>query len=216
MYKAIVSLENEVDHLKQKTNIITSNSDLNNYYTKSEIDDKLDDISGANLSNYVQFGENSTDEGIILAQSSGNHDKNILTASSIELTNDIGLTTNMDCSQINFTNQNDNTFRIGLYSTNDIAYFGNDGSIKFNVGNSTLTISEDDVTFNDSSMLVGSASGNYVINGENKGNINIATNNTGSINVTSGTGGINISGSGGSVNIASVSSKSILLLKVQR
>ena len=84
MYKAIVSLENEVDRLKQITTINKTNSDLNNYYTKSEIDDKLDDISGANLSNYVQFGENSTDEGITLAQPSGNHDKNILTTSSIE------------------------------------------------------------------------------------------------------------------------------------
>ena len=211
MYKAIVSLENEVDHLKQKTNIITANSDLNNYYTKSEIDNKLNDISGANLSNYVQFGENSTDEGIILVGKTQRHFKTILNQQSLEIT-DGSLISKITDSQINFTNKNAHNFRIAVDTLNDEADLVIGDKMNILVGSSTLAITQDDVTFKGQSLLSGgSGSGNYIINGENNGNVNIATNNSGSISFTSGTGGINISGGGGSVNIASVSSNGINL-----
>ena len=211
MYKAIVSLENEVDRLKQINTINKVNSDLNNYYTKSEIDDKLDDISGANLSNYVQFGENSTDEGIILMGKTQRHFKTTLNQQSLEITNG-SLISKITDSQINFTNKNAHNFRIALDTLNDEADLVIGDKMNILVGSSTLAITQNDVTFKGQSLLSGgSGSGNYIINGENNGNVNIATNNSGSISVTSGTGGINISGSGGSVNIASVSSNGINL-----
>ena len=210
MYKAIVSLENEVDRLKQITTINKANSDLNNYYTKSEIDDKLDDISGANLSNYVQFGENSTDEGVILMGKTQNQFKTTLNQQSLEIT-DGSLISEITDSRITFTNKNSHNFRIALDTVNDEADLVIGDKMNISVGSSTLAITQDDVTFKGQSLLGGgsSPSGNYIINGENNGNVNIATNNSGSINVTSGNGGINISGGGGSVNIASVSSNGI-------
>ena len=212
MYKAIVSLENEVDRLKQINTINKVNSDLNNYYTKSEIDDKLDDISGANLSNYVQFGENSTDEGIILMGKTQRHFKTTLNQQSLEITNG-SLISEITDSQINFTNKNAHNFKIALDTLNDEADLVIGDKMNILVGSSTLAITQDDVTFKGQSLLGGGgdSGGNYIINGENNGNVNIATNNSGSISVTSGTGGINISGSGGSVNIASVSSNGINL-----
>ena len=208
MYKAIVSLESEVDQLKQITTINNDNSDLNNYYTKSEIDDKLDDISGANLSNYVQFGENSTDEGIILMGKTQSRFKTTLNQQSLEIT-DGSVTTNISNSGINCTNKNNDNFTITLDSTNNIAKLEIDGSMNISVGSSTLAITESDVTFKGQSLLGGDD--NYIINGENSGNVEIATNNAGSVSVTSGTGGINLSSEGGSVNIASVSSGEINL-----
>ena len=208
MYKAIVSLESEVDQLKQITTINNDNSDLNNYYTKSEIDDKLDDISDANLSNYVQFGENSTDEGIILMGKTHSRFKTTLNQQSLEIT-DGSVTTNISNSGINCTNKNNDNFTITLDSTNNIAKLEIDGSMNISVGSSTLAITESDVTFKGQSLLGGDD--NYIINGENGGNVEIATNNTGSVSVTSGTGGINLSSEGGSVNIASVSSGEINL-----
>ena len=212
MYKAIVSLENEVDRLKQINTINKVNSDLNNYYTKSEIDDKLDDISGANLSNYVQFGENSTDEGIILMGKTQRHFKTTLNQQSLEIT-DGSLISEITDSQINFTNKNAHNFRIALDTLNNEADLVIGDKMNILVGNSTLAITQNDVTFKGQSLLGGGgdSGGNYIINGENNGNVNIATNNSGSITVTSGTGGINISGGGGSVNIASVSSNGINL-----
>ena len=168
-----------------------------NTYTKAEVDDKINEasVAGADLSNYIHYGVNEMRGNIQLESNRDSLQIGLHTVGAT-LTAETGM--NLNCRN-----------NCEIRSTN--------GNINLIAGgSSTLAITSTDVTFKGQSLINNSGGGdsgggNYIVNGENNGNVNIATNNSGSISVTSGTGGINISGGGGSVNIGSVSSNGINL-----
>ena len=80
-------------------------------------------------------------------------------------------------------------------------------NVNFTVSDSTLTITQDDVTFKGQSLINSGVSGNYVVNGQNSGGVNITAATGHIINInSSGSGGVNINTGTNNANINSTGS----------
>ena len=80
-------------------------------------------------------------------------------------------------------------------------------NVNFTVSDSTLTITQDDVTFKGQSLINSGVSGNYVVNGQNSGGVNITAATGHIININSlGSGGVNINTGTNNANINSTGS----------